>query len=193
MPNHHARLRNQPLHQRRQRGNGLHAIVDEKYLAVPRELFFHHVLNQSLAKRGDRSLDREPIFGRRFDHAHIAQTNQRHVQRARNGRGRHGQHVHILAHLLQPLFVRHSEALLFVHDQQAEVLEFHVLGKQAVRPNQDVDFPGFHVFENLLLLFLRAEAAEHFDADRKSRETAFECLKMLESENGGRCEHGNLF
>ena len=35
-----------------------------------------------------------------------------------------------LLQLLQPLFVAHAEALLFVDDHQAEVLELDVLRKQ---------------------------------------------------------------
>ena len=87
-------------------------------------------LHQRLRKRRDGRLNRQAVFRRRFDHAHIAQTDQRHVQRARNRRRGHGQHVHILAHFLQPFLVRHTEALLLIHHQQAEVLKFHVLGKQ---------------------------------------------------------------
>ena len=65
--------------------------------------------------------------------------SMRHVQRARDRRGRHRQHVHRLAHLLQPLLVRHAEALLFVDDDQAQVGELDVLADQPVRADEDVD------------------------------------------------------
>ena len=140
-----ARLRHQPLDHRRQRGDRFHAVVHEKHLPVARQLFFDHALHQRLAERRDGGLNRQAILRRRLDHAHVAQAHQRHVQRARNRRGGHGQHVHILAHLLQAFFVRHAEALLFVHDQQAEVVKFHVLRKQPVRADHDVHFSRFQL------------------------------------------------
>jgi hypothetical protein len=88
-------------------------------------------------------LDRHAIFRRSFDHAHVAQADQRHVQRARDGRGRHGEHVDLLAHLLDALFVADAEALFFVDDEQAEVGEFDVFRKDAVGADEDVDFAGF--------------------------------------------------
>ncbi len=91
-------------------------------------------------------MNREPILRRRLDHAHIAQADERHVERARDGSGRHGQHIHVLAHLLQALFVRHAEALLFVHDEQAEIVKLHVLGKQPVRADDHVHLSGFQFF-----------------------------------------------
>ena len=94
---------------------------------------------------GHDSLDRHAIFGRRLDDAHVAQSEQRHVQRARNRRGRHGEHVHLFAKLLQPLFVAHAEALFFVDDHEAEVVELHVLREQAMRADHDVDFAGLEL------------------------------------------------
>ena len=76
---------------------------------------------------GDDGLDGHAVFGRRLDDAHIAQADQRHVQRARNGRGGHGEHVDLRAHLLEALLVAHAEALFLIDDQQAEVLELESL------------------------------------------------------------------
>ena len=41
-------------------------------------------------------------------------------KRARDGRCGQRQHVHIAAHLLEPLFVRHPEMLLFIDDQEGQ-------------------------------------------------------------------------
>ena len=43
------------------------------------------------------------------------------------------------AQLLDALLVRDAEALLFVDDEQAQVLEVHVLRQQAVGADDDVD------------------------------------------------------
>ena len=54
---------------------------------------------------------------------HVADADQRHVQRARDRRRRQRQHVDLAPQLLQPLLVRDAEALLLVDDEQAQVLE----------------------------------------------------------------------
>ena len=61
------------------------------------------------------------------------------MQRARDRRGRHGQHVDGFAHLLQSLFMGHAEPLLFVDDDQPEVGKLDVLADQPMRADQQVD------------------------------------------------------
>ena len=97
------------------------------------------------------------------------------------GVARHGQHVDLLAHLLQPLFVAHAEALLFVDDEQAEILELDVFGEEAMGADEDVDFAGLDLFEDDLLLFRRAEARDHFDVDGELREALLEGFEVLEA------------
>ena len=80
--------------------------------------------------------------------------DERHVQRPRNRRRRHRQHVDLLAHLLDALLVRDAEALLLVDDQQAEVAERHVLRQQPMGADDDVDLAGGEVGEDLLLFLL---------------------------------------
>ncbi len=45
------------------------------------------------------------------------------MQGARDGRGGHGEHIDGGAHLFEALFVADTEALLFIDDEEAEVLE----------------------------------------------------------------------
>ena len=65
------------------------------------------------------------------------------MQRARNRRGGQRQHVDVRAHLFQALFVRDAEALLFVDDQQAEIVKLYVFRKQPVRADDDVHLACF--------------------------------------------------
>ena len=149
-------------------------------------------LDQLLVPACDYSLDCDAILGRGLDHAHVAQSDQRHVQGSRNRSRRHGEHVHLLAHLLQPLFVAYSEALLFVDHQQSEVGELYVFRDQAVGADQDVDFSGFHLLQNFFLLLRGAEAADHFNGDGKRRKALFESFVVLEGQHGRGREHGHL-
>ena len=93
--------------------DALHAIVHEVDLPAALQFFLDGRAQQLLIPRGDHGLDRHAIFGRRLDHAHVAQAEQRHVQRARNGRGRHGEHVHLFAQAASaaPCGARRSAAL----------------------------------------------------------------------------------
>ena len=61
------------------------------------------------------------------------------MQRARDGRRREREHVHLRPQLLEPLLVLHAEALLLVDHQQPEVLERHLGPEQLVGADQNVD------------------------------------------------------
>ena len=172
VPDDDARLRHEFLQLGGDFPDALHAVVDEVDLAAALEFLLDGRLDQLLVPACDHGLNRHAILGWRFDHAHVAQADQRHVQRARDGRGRHRQHVHLLAHLLQALFVADAEALLFVDDQQAEVGELDILRQHAVRADEDVDLAGFGFLQDLFLLLGDAEAADHFDGDRERRRSA---------------------
>ena len=52
--------------------------------------------------------------------------------------------------------------------------------------------PASSFFQDFLLLFFRAEPADHFDAHGKRGEPPLESLVMLEGQDGGRREHGDL-
>ena len=148
----------------------LDAVVDEVDLAAALELGADGARDDLLVELDDVGLDRQAILRRRLDDRHVADAGERHVQRARNRRRRHRQHVDALAQLLDPLLVRDAEALLLVDDQQAEIPELHVLREQPVRADDDLDLAGLEIVERRLLLGLRAEAADHVDADGERRE-----------------------
>ncbi len=166
--------------------------MDEVDLAVASHLIFDGSLDQLFAERCYGGLNRQAVARRRFDQRHVAQADEGHVQGARDGRGGKCQRVDVFAHLFQAFLVGDAETLLFVNNEQAEVLEFYVLGKQAMRADDDVHFSGFKVGENDFLLGGGAETAEHFDARGKCGEAFLEGFKMLESEDGCRREHGDL-
>ena len=107
--------------------NGLYPVVHEVDLPATLQFKFQSRTNQLLVKSGHHRLNGHAIFGRRLDDAHIAQAHKGHMQGARNGRGRHRQHIDFAAHLLQALFVAHPEALLLIHHQQAEIMELQIL------------------------------------------------------------------
>src|SRR5712672_677196 len=58
--------------------------------------------------------------------------------------------------------------------------------------DDDVHFAGFEIGEDFFLLGGAAKAAEHFDARGESGKSFLESFKMLEGENGGGREDGDL-
>src|SRR6202000_3559726 len=104
------------------------------------------------------------------------------MQRGWDGRGRHREHIDLMAELLQSLLVADAEALLLIDHQQAEVLEFQVLRKQTMSADQDVDLSGFELFQDNLLLLWGAEARDHLDRDGELRKTVTEGFAVLHGE-----------
>src|SRR5258706_15682193 len=87
-----------------------------------------------------------------------------------DGRGGKREGVDVFANFFQSLFVGYAEALFFVDNHQAEVLEANILREEPVRTDYDVDFACFQSGEDLLLLRGGTETAEHFYTNGKRRE-----------------------
>ena len=96
-------------------------------------------LDQLLVVLADVGLDRPPALGRRLDHADVADPGHRHLERARDRRGAHRDHVDLQLELAEQLLLLDAEPLLLVDDQEAEILRADVAGQQAVRADEDVD------------------------------------------------------
>src|SRR5262249_8051829 len=87
---------------------------------------------------------------------------------------------------------RDAEALLLVHDEEAEVLEPDVLGEEAVRADDDVERPLLQAPQDLLALLRRAEAREEVDRDGKRGEAPLQRPEVLVREDRRRREEGRL-
>ncbi len=139
------------------------AVVDVEALAAARELARHRLADDLVVPPRDDGAHGAAIDRRRRDEREIAQAGDGHLQRARDGRRGQRQDVDLRADLLDALLVRDAEALLLVDDEQAQVLEVHVLREQAVRADDDVDLAVLEADERLLLLLLGLEARERPD------------------------------
>ena len=113
------RLRHEIAQARSDAFDIVHAVVDEVHLAAALQLAQDRVAHQAVVHLRHVGLDREPLLRRRLHRRHIADAAERHVQRAGDGRGREGEHIHLSPHLLQPLFMRHPEPLLLVDDDES--------------------------------------------------------------------------
>ena len=118
----------------------LDAVVQEERLAPARQLALDRLRDQLLVVLARRRCapGRRPSGG-----VSITEMSRRPASDICSVRGigvaREREHVHPQPQLAQQLLLLHAEALLLVHDQQAEVLGPHVAGEQAVGADQDVD------------------------------------------------------
>ena len=192
MADDHLGLWHQALQQRADRKDGLDTVVDEVHLAAAVELGANRSPDHLLIEPHDVGLDRQPILGRRLDDRHVADPDERHVERPRNGRRRHREDVDLPPELLDLLLVGDAEALFLVHDQQAQIAKLDVLRQQPMGADDDVDFARGQVRQRHLLSILTIEPADHFDADRKAREALAQRFLMLERQNRCGRQDGDL-
>ena len=127
-----------------------------------------------------------------MDHAHVADAGQRHVQGARDGRGGEGKDIHLGAHLLEAFLVGHAKAVFLVDDDQAEVVESDVLLQDPVGADDDVHRAGFGRIDDLHLLLMGAETAQHLHLDGIGGEPFGEGGVMLLRQDRSGDQDGNL-
>src|SRR5579871_4587465 len=114
------------------------------------------------------------------------------MQGARDGSGAHGEHVDVFAQDLQALLMADAKALLLIDDQEPEILELDVGGEEAVGADDDIDLAIGDLFEHGPDFLGGAKAAEHFNAHGEGSKAAAEGLKVLEGEDGGGAQDGDL-
>ena len=77
--------------------------MHEEHLPAAGQLGANRASDDLRIELDDVGLDREAIFRGCFDDRHVANADERHVQRSRDRRRCHRQHVDLLAHLLDAL------------------------------------------------------------------------------------------
>ena len=187
MGNPEVRLGHEFLQRVRQAVDRLDAVVDHEHLAAAGQLLADGVGQDLALVRHDVRGDRVAVARCRLDHREVAHTEQRHLQGARNRSGGHRQHVDVLLELLEPLLLGHAEALLLVDDQQAEVLELHVLGEQPVGADGHVGGAVLDRLRGHARLGRGAESREQLHLHREGGEARLERAPVLiRQHRGGR-------
>ena len=159
----------------------------------PRSLLAHdRPLDDLLVVLADVRLDGSAPLGRRLDHGDVADAGQRHLQRARDRRGAHGDDVDAQLELAQQLLLLDAEALLLVEDQEAEVLGAHVATEHAVGPDEDVGPAFVEPRDRFTLLGGAAEAADVVDGEGVVLQPLGERPVVLLGEDGRGREEEDL-
>ncbi len=172
--------------------DGLDLVVQEVDLAATLELAQDRLAQHAVFLAPHERLDRQPLLRRGRDHREVAQSLERHAERARDRRRGQRQHVDLGAQRLQRLLLAHAEAMLLVDDDQAQPLEAHVIGQQLVRADHDVDGAVVDLLDRGLDLLLRLEARQLDDAHRPVGEAVRQRLEMLLGQQRGRRQHRDL-
>ena len=188
----HPGLRDEPGDELGDRVYILDPVVDEVGLAAPAELLPHGRGDEPGVERGDDRVNGQAVARRGLDEADVPQPRKRHVERPRDGGRRQRQDVDRRLELLDPLFVPDAEALLFVDDEQPEVLEGDVPGEQAVRADDDVDEPLPDGLDEGFSLPRGLEPRQGLDADREEHHPVAEGLEVLAGQDGRGAEDGDL-
>ena len=114
------------------------------------------------------------------------------MQRPRDRSRRQSQHVDLESERAEELFLRDTEALLLVEDDEAQVLRDHVAREDAVRADQDLDLPFSELVEDPRLIGAGAEARDHLHPHREVAIALAERVPMLLRENRRRAEDERL-
>ena len=172
--------------------DGLGPVVQIVNLAAPLHLPTDGIIDNGGVVFGDKGLNGITVGGRFLNGGHIPNAGKGHVQRPGDGGGGKGQHIHALGDFFQPLLVTDAEALLFVHNQQPQILELNALLQQLVGADDQIHIAASQVLDGFALLLGGAEPAEHIDVDRKAPEAGYGGLIMLLGQNRGGHQNGSL-
>ena len=136
--------------------------------------------------------DRTTPLGRGLDHRDVAETGERHVQRARNRRRAQRKHVDLQAELAQQLLLRDAEALFLVDDDEAEIRRDDVAREDAVGADEDVHLARREVGERALHVGRAAEPRHHLAHDREIGVALSERVPVLLREDRRGRQHERL-
>ncbi|CAB4593559.1 unannotated protein [freshwater metagenome] len=89
--------------------------------------------------------------------------------------------------------MRNTKSLLFVDDQQPEVLKGQPVSKKPVRSDHNINIAGFEISNDFLGLRIRQEPTEHFDSNGITSESFTKRLQMLLRKECRRHQHCCLF
>ena len=127
--------------------DGLDLVVQKVALPAALEFAQHRLADHARAFVAHKGLDGQAALGCGGDHTQIAQAFQSHAHGARDRGGGEREHVDFGAQGFHGLFVTHTKAVLFVDDQEAQVLEVGFLRQQLVGADHNVHravFDAFH-------------------------------------------------
>ena len=105
----------------------LHAVVDHKHLASAGQFILYRLRQNHIVPLHELGLYRQAVYGRRVNQGDIPDSRHAQVQRPGNRRSAHAEGIHRQAELPETFLLLDAKLLLFVYDEQAQVLEMVLL------------------------------------------------------------------
>ena len=113
-------------HQFRQSVRGfldiLHVVIQIIHLAAAQNFTQDSLAHHQVVIFADEGFYRQTTGGRCGNDRQIAHTAHRHVERTGDWRCRQRQNINVGAHCLDALFMPYAETVLFIDNQQAQIL-----------------------------------------------------------------------
>ena len=144
-------------------------------------IIFHHI-----------GLDRHSFLRRFLQHTHIADSDQAHMKRSRNRSRRQRQYIHIFLQLFDLFLMLYPEPLLFVNDQEPQILKFHIIAQYTMSTDDDIHQSSFCISRRLFLLGRRPETTHQINPHGKILHSLYKGIVMLLGKNGRRYQVNHL-
>ena len=106
------------------------------------------------------------VFRRGWNDTNVSNPQQRQMKGSWNRRSGKRQNIDHAAELFNSFLMPHPEPLLFIDDEQAEILECHILLKNSVGSDDDIDLTGFEIIYNFPLDPRRSEPTQTCNGNR---------------------------
>ena len=102
--------------------------MNKEHLALAQKLPPNRCHHLSLVIGAHKGQNGMTLLGRGGQRGHLSNPGDRHLQGPRDWCRAHSEDIHIGLECFERVFVFHSESLLFIDDDQAQVFEGHRLG-----------------------------------------------------------------
>ena len=119
-------FRNKFLHLRSNISDIADTVINIIYLSMSGQLSDNCFPDHFIIVFAYKCLDRLSVIWRFFQDAHISDPDQAHMQRSWNRRCRQRQNIYAFFHFLDFFLVCYAKSLLFIHNQQPQILIFHI-------------------------------------------------------------------
>ena len=173
--------------------DGLDAVVQVKDLAVAAGLQQNRLANRFIPEAADFCHNRTAVHRRRGQRADIPQADQRHVQRARDGRGGHRQNIDIDTKPFEAFLVLDAKPLLLVDNHQAQILKPHIVTEQPMRADENIDRPPAAGGQNFAgLPSARCKTVDDLNGYGKIGKAFLERPAVLHTQNRRGHQHRHL-
>ncbi len=173
--------------------DGFDAVVDEVDLAAALEFELDGGAHDLLVELGDHGLNGHAVFGRRLDDAHVAQADRATCAACAGWAWRDMASTSIsLRSCLRRSLWRTPKRCSSSTTSRPRSWNLMSLESRRWVPMRMSTLPVSTLSTMIFLLLGGAEAGDHLDVDGELREAALEGFEVLEAEDGGGREDGDL-